>query len=101
MWNTINAEKVQSTNTEYEKRCGRKKTFRVPIEFHSLLSEMPFFSDLRAKLEVAIEKVINSIRLANTFSRQNRGYTDEDDDESSSIPTSDNEDVRLSIFISF
>jgi len=52
-----------------------------------------FFSDLRAKLEVAIETVLNAVRLANTFSRQNRGYTDKDDDDSSSVPTSDNEEV--------
>jgi hypothetical protein len=56
-----------------------------------------FFSDLRAKLEVAIETVLNSIRLANTFSRQNHGYTDKDDDDSSSVP-SDNEEVCLKNF---
>jgi hypothetical protein len=57
------------------------------------------FSDLRAKLEIAIEKVLNAVRLANTFSRHNHGFTD--DDDSSSVTTSDNEEVRLknNIFI--
>lgn len=52
------------------------------------------FRDLRAKLEVAIEKVLNAVRLARTFSR----HTDDDEDESSSVPTSDNEEVCSIIY---
>ena len=47
-------------------------------------------SDLRAKLEMAIDKVLNAVRVASTFSRHNHGYTD--DDNSSSVTTSDAED---------
>lgn len=47
-------------------------------------------SDLRAKLEMAIDKVLNAVRVASTFSRHNHGFTD--DDNSSSVTTSDAED---------
>jgi len=68
--------------------------FYISKSFHS--------SDLRAKLEIAIETVLNAVRLANTFSRHNHGYTDEDDDNnSSSVTTSDNEDVSLKIIFFF
>ncbi|CAF3872768.1 unnamed protein product [Adineta steineri] len=51
------------------------------------------FGDLRAKLEVAIDKVLNAIRLTNTFTRHNHGFTDDDDENnSSSVTTSDNDD---------
>lgn len=73
----------------------------INISLFSL--SMPVFlcRDLRAKLEVAIEKVLNAVRLANTFSRHHRAHTDDDDDddESSSVPTSDNEEVRRTMFI--
>jgi hypothetical protein len=61
--------------------------------FFCLNLKNSFFSDLRAKLEVAIDKVLNAIRLAKTFSRHNHGYTDEDEEDLSSDPTSDNEEV--------
>jgi hypothetical protein len=102
MWHKIDAEKIESTNTEYEKRYCREKTFRVcERTSFSRWKFSFFFRDLRAKLEVAIEKVLNSIRLTNTFSKNNHGYTDEDDDDSSSVPTSDNEEVRLQKFSFF
>ncbi|CAF3029610.1 unnamed protein product [Rotaria sp. Silwood2] len=53
------------------------------------------FGDIRAKLEVAIEKVLSAVRLANTNSRHNHGHTDnddDDDDDNSSITTTDNEE---------
>ena len=57
------------------------------------------FSDLRAKLEVAIEKVLHAVRLANTLSRHHHGHTDDnDDDNSSSVTISDNEEVRTKNF---
>ena len=50
-----------------------------------------FSSDFRAKLEIAIDKVINAIRLSKTFSRHNHAFNEEDGN-SSSVTTSDNED---------
>ncbi len=73
-----------------KKHFGYKKT---NFFFFCLNLKNSFFSDLRAKLEVTIDKVLNAIRLAKTFSRHNHGYTDEDEDDLSSNPTSDNEEV--------
>ena len=57
------------------------------------------FRDLLAKLEVAIEKVINVVRSANAYARHSHTYlNNDDDDNSSSITTSDNEEVRLKEF---
>ncbi|CAF1204327.1 unnamed protein product [Rotaria sp. Silwood1] len=48
------------------------------------------FGDIRAKLEVAIEKLLSTVRLTNTYSRHN--HRDNGDDDNSSITTSDNEE---------
>lgn len=61
----------------------------------NFLSFHLYSSDLRAKLEVAIETVLTTVRLSKTFSKNNHGYKDEDEDDSSSVPTSDNEEVCL------
>ncbi|CAF3052113.1 unnamed protein product [Rotaria socialis] len=51
------------------------------------------YGDLLAKLEVAIEKVINVVRSANAYARHSHTYLNNDnDDNSSSITTSDNEE---------
>lgn len=46
------------------------------------------FGDLRAQLEVAIEQVLQAVRMSKSMTRT---YTDDDDDDSSSIQASDNE----------
>ncbi|UJR14993.1 hypothetical protein I4U23_001970 [Adineta vaga] len=75
-------------------RSMQKKTNQPTPNMKKDVVAKKHFGDLRAKLEVAIEKVLNTVRLVNTFSRHNRGYNNEDDDEnnSSSVTTSDNEE---------
>ena len=93
-------KKTNQPTPGMKKDVVAKKHFGYRMEiFLKLTSNFPFSSDLRAKLEVAIEKVLNAVRLVTTFSRQNRGFTDDDDDanNSSSVTTSDNEEVSYSI----
>ncbi|CAF0812220.1 unnamed protein product [Adineta ricciae] len=75
-------------------RSMQKKTNQPTPGMKKDVVAKKHFGDLRAKLEVAIEKVLNAVRLVTTFSRKNRGFTDDDDDanNSSSVTTSDNEE---------
>jgi len=72
-------------------RSMQKKTNQpTPMKKDALAKK--HYGDLRAKLEIAIDKVLNAVRLAKTFSRQNHGFTDEEN--SSSVTNSDNEDLE-------
>jgi len=68
--------------------CKKKSNQPTPNMKKDVVAKK-HFGDLRAKLEVAIDKVINAIRLAKTFLRHT---DDDDDDDSSSVPASDNEE---------
>jgi len=80
MWNKINTKKILSINIKYKKRSYGKKSFWVKYTEKnpsSILFRYLFFSNFRAQLEIAIEKVLHTIN---------------DDAENT---TSDSEEVRI------
>ncbi|CAF1317465.1 unnamed protein product [Rotaria sordida] len=68
-------------------RSTQKKSNQPTPNIKKDIVAKKHFGDIRAKLEIAIEKVLNVIRLTNTYSRHNNN-----DDDNSSIATSDNEE---------
>lgn len=88
-------KKSNQPTTNMKKDVIAKKHFGYYIWHYVKVKLCIFFlSDLRAKLEVAIENVLSAVRSANIRTRHNRGDDDDDEDNSSSVTTSDNEEVR-------
>ena len=79
------AEKVQSTDRHREERFRGKETLRVIlIVNHAAIvpSRSSLSSDLRAKLEVAIEKLLDVVRSVHSIAE----HSEPDDDNDGEVP---------------